>query len=131
VELECELINHGALQGGVHIDILRASLPIIRADYKGLETYIVSTESCEDPQEMDKFKGGVSVWGGTRDLDNVSEASLLGWKEHVADEELFSFRLFRGSHFYFTEDNTKEEFMDTLGKLCLASSTAVTSVHDE
>lgn len=125
-----ELINQGALKGGVHIDILQASLPIIRADYKGLETYISAnpddsspSSSCRNKdgnEDKDcRYRGHVTVWGGSDDLHNVSEESLLGWRDSVASEQHFSFRLFKGSHFYFVEPDAKDEFMEALIGICL------------
>jgi hypothetical protein len=143
--LEAELIRHGALLGGVHIDILRNSLPIIRADYRGLETYtwgggggggaggeegvsslILSEVSGEEPEQnpppvsSSGFSGPVTVWGGSDDLHNVSEESLQGWSAHADADQPFSFKLFAGSHFYFTEKETKPEFLEELTKICLA-----------
>ena len=128
--MELELINQGALLGGVHIDILRASLPIIRADYRGLETYLYSSEDHRSDCELENaeesnsiahkvlFQGRLTVWGGSADLHNVSEASLTEWKEHVHDSETcFSKRFFKGSHFYFTEEDAREEFVEELSKI--------------
>jgi len=71
-------------------------------------------------QQHPRFSGLLTVWGGAEDLHNVSEDSLLGWREHVEAEEQFSFKLFKGSHFYFSENEAKSEFMEALCNICLA-----------
>ena len=119
--MERELVAQGALQGGVHIDILRLSLPIIRADYMGLETYIFKN-CCQkvSGKTMSKFSGSLAVWGGADDLDNVCEESLMGWREHLLDNNFFSFQLFQGSHFYFMENESKTDFIDKLTSICMS-----------
>lgn len=126
----------------MHIDILRASLPIIRADYRGLETYTMSTSmSSPDMPEGDAeisngqdhsvFHGRMTVWGGADDLLNVSEESLAGWREHQETPGdgccvgAFSCKVFPGSHFYFGESEAKEEFIAELSNICFVASIKV------
>jgi surfactin synthase thioesterase subunit len=125
-----EMVHHGGLPVGVHIDILRHMLPVIRGDYEGLETYSPppslshSDSACACESESDNrargYPGYLTVLGSEDDPGDVSESSLLGWRRHsLCPEQKFSFHLFPSqSHFYFAEAANASAFFDTIREIC-------------
>ena len=136
-ELLTEVLRHGGLPAGVHIDLLKHSIPIIRADYKGLETYVhpcyessVSvTESSDGPEDIGAptpptprpqqiYLGPVTVVGGADDVGDLTVESLRGWTA-FANSLTFSFKLFGGgSHFYFMDKQIEGEVLEMLYTVC-------------
>ncbi len=74
-------------------ELLELFLPIIRSDFKILETY-------NHEQREDKIQCDVSILNGKRDSINLQE--ILAWKNHVGK----GFRVynFEGDHFYINNN---------------------------
>lgn len=103
------IIASGGLQTGVHPDFLRMALPLIKADYTALETYVTSSPVL--------LECAMSVFGGDDDKE-VEQASLLGWQHGYTTQHVEA-RLFKGNHFYFQGATTKNDVLEALKKICL------------
>jgi medium-chain acyl-[acyl-carrier-protein] hydrolase len=109
-----EVLHHGGLPAGVHLDILRHMLPVIRGDYQGLETYSLSPAPSLYP-------GYLTILGSEQDPGDVTQESLLGWRNHSElPEERFSIHFFPSqSHFYFLEPANSTDFFEKIREICL------------
>jgi medium-chain acyl-[acyl-carrier-protein] hydrolase len=124
-ELLQEVLRHGGLPAGVHLDILRHMLPVIRGDYKGLETYSFSLPVSSDeqhlPSSLATYPGYLTVLGSEQDPGDVTQASLYGWRDYSqASDERFSIHLFPSqSHFSFLEPCNSTDFFEKIREICL------------
>jgi len=73
-------------------ELLEIYLPILRADFSLLETYIYQKE---DPLECP-----ITAFGGLQDSTTEYEA-LCAWREHTCKE--FRIKMFPGGHFYLKD----------------------------
>lgn len=120
-----EILHHGGLPAGVHIDILRHMLPVIRGDYKGLETYSPSdhVKACDGQCDGDllvKYPGYMTILGSENDPGDVTQESLQNWHHQSAyPDEKFSLHFFPSeSHFYFLEPSNSTSFFEKLSEIC-------------
>lgn len=73
-------------------ELLRMYLPVLRADYRAVETY-----ACEPGAAI-----GAPITGLAGDTDpGVSRGDVAAWNEHTTD--CFDLRVFPGGHFYLDE----------------------------
>ncbi|MFI9405168.1 thioesterase II family protein [Nocardia sp. NPDC052316] len=70
-------------------EILRSALPVLRGDYKAIETY--------RPRPGSSIASPITALIG-RDDPEVSVAEARAWAEHTTSE--FDLRVFEGGHFY-------------------------------
>jgi medium-chain acyl-[acyl-carrier-protein] hydrolase len=114
---------------GVHLDLLRHSLPAIRGDYEALETYsrlswenrdgnTISGEAENGPEQQSHLllNCPISSFGGEDDID-ISPESLQGWEAFSSNT--FSYHSFPGGHFYFMNQNTFESVCQTISDIVL------------
>lgn len=73
-------------------EVLRAALPVLRADYKAIETY--------RPRPGSVVASPITALIGREDA-KVSVAEAKAWAEHTSAE--FDLRVFDGGHFYLSE----------------------------
>lgn len=128
-----EVLHHGGLPAGVHLDILKHMLPVIRGDYMGLETYshspIVPTDqpggdhdaALQERLSPKTYPGYLTVLGSEQDPGDVTQESLLGWRLHSQlPEEKFSINFYASqSHFYFLEPGNTTDFFSKIREICL------------
>jgi surfactin synthase thioesterase subunit len=128
-----EVIHHGGLPVGVHLDILKHMLPIIRSDYQGLETYTTTNVWSTNSNEFDntndlplssqrrQYPGRMTILGSDSDPGDVTIPSLSGWKNYSQNPEKdFSITLFpNGSHFYFQDSHLTQLVIDRIREICL------------
>jgi surfactin synthase thioesterase subunit len=76
-------------------EILRMILPVVRNDYRAIETYRGRTE--------DRVSCPITVLTGDRD-GRVTPDEAAGWAKHTTGD--FSLTTFPGGHFYLTEQTT-------------------------
>lgn len=117
-----EVLHHGGLPAGVHLDILRHMLPVIRGDYKGLETYLPSGEVkvCSDDDCGSKYPGYLTILGSEHDPGDVTQESLQNWTNQSAyPVERCAVHYFPSqSHFYFLEASNSSLFFEKIGEIC-------------
>jgi medium-chain acyl-[acyl-carrier-protein] hydrolase len=92
-------------------ELMQIFLPIVRADFAVLETYVYTPEP---PLECP-----ITVFGGLQDSE-VSEDELQAWQEQT--KAAFSLQMFPGDHFFIHSDHTL-----VLNKLTKCFSTSLTS----
>jgi medium-chain acyl-[acyl-carrier-protein] hydrolase len=78
-----------------HAELLELLLPVIRADYQLIETYIYTREP--------PLTCPIMAFGGTEDK-TVPREHLDKWKEQTASE--FGVRMFNGSHFFIHSEES-------------------------
>lgn len=76
-----------------HQELLDIFLPILRADYKILETY-------ESPPQENKFQCPITVLCGDQDRD-ISKDEMDEWRNYTTSQ--FAGYLFEGGHFFINE----------------------------
>jgi medium-chain acyl-[acyl-carrier-protein] hydrolase len=86
-----------------HPDLMQVVLPLLRADFELIETYIYTDEP--------PLKIPLTAFGGLADLENSRE-SLGGWRAQTTAE--FSLRMLPGDHFYLT--SSEELLMSVLAR---------------
>jgi surfactin synthase thioesterase subunit len=98
--------------GGSDKAILEVTIPIIKDDYKAFETY------CYDGNSF--VNCPLFLLGGKQDI-LVSEKYLLEWHElaKTGDGQPVEMKLFNGTHFYLTEEGSKDEFVGLMVDICL------------
>jgi len=102
----------GGLPANISRDFLRATVPILKDDYKAFESY--SFEVNED--EGLKLQCPLFVMGANEDK-SVKVADLTAWVSLLDfyENESVELTLFRGSHFYaFSENESKRNFQEKL-----------------
>jgi surfactin synthase thioesterase subunit len=95
----------GGLPTGINIDFLRATLPVLKDDYRAFETYSFEGEAI-------KSLSSVHVFGGDSDK-SVKVEDLAAWipllREHCqCDADM---TVFQGSHFYYNEEASADLFI--------------------
>lgn len=111
------LIRHiksiGGLPPGLSDAFVKLKLPVIRSDFAAFETYSFGDNGVLPT----RLTCDITAFGGTKDIV-VSEPDMLGWMLHTSGT--FKHVPFQnGSHFYFTEESCKREFLDGLNVLPL------------
>lgn len=89
-------------------EMMALVLPILRADFKMVETY--------QYQSGPKLRCPLTVYGGRND-ESVSLQHLLAWREQTTD--IFTYHQFEGDHFYLHQ--YQAQLLKALGQLILSS----------
>lgn len=93
-------------------ELLEIFLPILRADYSMLETYVY--------KHQDPIDCPITVFGGLQD-DSVSLHDLREW--HILTSSEFRIKMYPGNHFYL-KDLNQELLDDILKDISLSSQSA-------
>ncbi len=109
---------------GVHVDLLRHSLPAIKSDYEGLELYFYRNSHAEDINKASLeinssnayLNCPITCFGGSSDPD-IDADTLLGWSDFTTGA--YHLQMFEnGGHFYFLDAFIKDEALQEVINIC-------------
>ncbi|MBK1986440.1 thioesterase [Sphaerospermopsis aphanizomenoides BCCUSP55] len=103
-----EILNYNGTPDEVtaNQDIIAVFLPILRADFTVLETYIYTHQP--------PFDFPISVFGGLQD-PTFADYELEAWKEHTT--AAFSLQMFEGNHFFINSNQNQNGLLKSISDI--------------